>query len=79
MGELVCANHPQAGMSAIISEQYKEPTTIIKENGRVVFEPHPMAEFMRNMTTQVVLAYTCGDPECGFTVTPDQLHRLKEL
>jgi len=79
MGELVCPQHPEAGMNAIVSEQYMQPTTIVKSEGRIAFEPHPMAEFMRSMATDVTLAYTCGDPECGFTVTPDQLHRLKEL
>lgn len=73
-----CPDHPDYCMAAIVQQVRQEPVTITKNKLGFDIETSPFAAFVHDMTTETTIAYTCGNPECGFSVSPEQLGELKE-
>jgi len=68
-----CPEHPDEGMLAIICEQYTAPVDLYTGEQGVEIEFGPEADFMRSMSTSVIIGYKCRKPECGFKIDPERL------
>lgn len=75
---IVCPVHPGDGMCAIEQATYLQPCYIEKiDDGSVEVE---ISDAMTRHTMEsVVIAYTCANEECGYTLTPDELHDYAPL
>lgn len=75
---IVCPEHPGAGMCAIEQATYLQPCYIEKiDDGSVEVEIRDA--MTRHTMESVVIAYTCANDECGYTLTPDELHTVTPL
>lgn len=61
---------------AIEQVSAETPCNIVKTPEGVEIEPSPVAEFVRNMSTSVTVAYMCKDEPCRYTFPASDVERM---
>jgi predicted nucleic-acid-binding Zn-ribbon protein len=73
---IVCPKCGCAEWKAIESGTWLVSTDLFVEDGELIIEMDPMAEFMHEAIASLTIAYTCG--KCDYSITADRVDELKE-